>query len=114
MRMWNVPPEVLCDQHLLGEHVEMHMFAGALEKGLVLRGYVEGGLVELDRIAARHRELAREMRRRGMRHRSALVPRRRRPAGRVDVGASLRELARRCPRCRARIATRAGRGQRSS
>ena len=33
MRMWGVDPKQMCRQHLLGEHVELHMQAGAvLEK----------------------------------------------------------------------------------
>ncbi len=30
MRMWMVDTKKLCRQHLLAEHSEMHMFAGAL------------------------------------------------------------------------------------
>jgi hypothetical protein len=30
MRMWMVPPKVMCRKHLLGEHVEIHMLAGSL------------------------------------------------------------------------------------
>ncbi len=103
MRMWGVPPELLCDRHLLGEHVEMHMFVGSLRKGISVAGYVRDGLVDLSRIRARHRELAREMRRRGMHHRSPLPKHRRIRGGEVNVAANLRELSRRCPRCRARI-----------
>ena len=32
MRMWLVPPQLMCDQHLLGEHLEMHMFIGTIRK----------------------------------------------------------------------------------
>lgn len=45
MRMWMVPPELMCRQHLLGEHVELHMFVGAINKGtsvVTLPGYCEG------------------------------------------------------------------------
>ena len=30
--MWNIKTEKMCNQHLLGEHVEMHMFVGTLNK----------------------------------------------------------------------------------
>ncbi|MHC4915212.1 MAG: pyrimidine dimer DNA glycosylase/endonuclease V, partial [Planctomycetota bacterium] len=93
--------------HLLGEHVEMHMFVGSLRRGHSVRGYTDGGLVDLGRIRARHRELAREMKRRGMRHRSPLPKHRRLRGGRIDAAANLRELSRRCRRCRARIRGRA-------
>ena len=34
MRMWNVDPKLMCNKHLLGEHVEMHMFFGTIQKGI--------------------------------------------------------------------------------
>ena len=58
MRMWKVNPKVMCRQHLLGEHVEMHMFVGCWNKGIKLNGYLEGGLVELCEVKNRHDELA--------------------------------------------------------
>jgi len=97
----------MCDRHLLGEHVEIHMLVGCLRKGRTIRGYVEKGLVELRSIRKRHDALVREMRRRHMNHASPLpkviptpddLPR----GARVDREASLKELTRRCPRCRKR------------
>lgn len=72
MRMWGVRPAMLCNQHLLGEHVEMHMFIGALRKGSSIEGFIKRGLVEVHRIPERHFHLSQEMLRRGMRHRSPL------------------------------------------
>lgn len=103
MRMWGVDPAVLCDKHLLGEHVEMHMLVGALNKGIRTRGYQDTGLVVLSRIRARHNALAREMTARGMNHRSPLPPFPRRRGGWLDEAANLRELKRRCKACRRRI-----------
>lgn len=102
MRMWMVDPQLLCDQHLAGEHVETHMFVGAIRKGTSLRGYVAKGLVETQRLRERHDALAAEMQRRGMRHESALPEFSVDPQGSVDPAASLSELARRCVRCRTR------------
>lgn len=105
MRMWGVDPRLLCRQHLLGEHKEMHMFKGTLEAGISIRGYVDKGLVEVHKIIMRHDTLATEMTKRGMNHKSPL------PEelsdylweeGSVDVNANLQELARRCPSCRER------------
>lgn len=31
MRMWTAEPDKMCLQHLLGEHVELHMIRTALE-----------------------------------------------------------------------------------
>ncbi len=96
-----VDPRTLCRAHLLGEHVECHMFLATFRLGRSLAGYVRDGLVELSALKRRHDELAREMGRRGYRHRSPLAPGRRLPAlGRVDPAANRRELARRCRECR--------------
>jgi hypothetical protein len=104
--MWNVDPMALCNQHLIGEHFEMHMFSGAIRKGTSLKGFIETGLVEIDKIIVRHNDLAHEMERRQMKHRSPLPPwedfsllR----LGKVDVENSLMELSRRCPTCRENI-----------
>ncbi len=103
MRMWNVNPELMCRKHLLGEHVEMHMFLGTLSKGKSVDGYVRTGLVEIHNIKARHDELAQEMTKRGYRHHSPmsnspLLLR----SGFVDVEKSNKELQSRCPECRKR------------
>ncbi len=104
MRMWMVDPRGMCRRHLLGEHVECHMFLATFRLGRSLAGYVRNGLVELDRLKARHDALAAEMLRRGYRHRSPLAPGRRLPAiGQVDPAANRRELARRCAECRRRL-----------
>jgi len=102
--MWKVNPELLCDKHLLGEHVEMHMFAGCLRKGTSLKGYLERGLVEIDKILVRHDILAIEMRKRGMKHKSPLAyVWQTRVAGYVNIHDSIEELKRRCPDCREKI-----------
>jgi hypothetical protein len=102
--MWKVDPAYLCNRHLLGEHVEMHMFAGTLRVGKSVQGYLDNGLVDLDCIKLRHDQLAEAMVLRGMKHRS---PMGRNPTARtersVDFLGNLRELVRRCPECRARI-----------
>lgn len=106
MRMWGVNPALLCDRHLLGEHVEMHMFAGTIKKGISTRGYEETGLVDLSKIRTRHDRIAKEMKRRGMNHKSPID----RVSdglkgGSIDIKANLRELKRRCSTCR-RIQTK--------
>jgi len=104
LRSWGVEPSLLCDKHLLGEHVEMHMFAGTLRKGISVAGYIDDGLIEVDKIITRHEELATEMTLRGMNHKSPM------PddlvlfsAGWIDNFANLKELSRRCETCRANI-----------
>ncbi len=104
MRMWMVDPRWVCNQHLLGEHVETHMLAGVLRRGTSIRGYVEKGLVETSALRKRHAELAEEMVRRGMRHNSPLQDFDDPNLGKVDVERSEAELIGRCPKCRHRRA----------
>ncbi len=98
--MWMVNPRIMCRQHLLGEHRELHAIAGMIRKRGALtasREFVEARLMH-----ERHAEIEIEMRRR------EYLPRVVFPSvdpidfGSVDREASLRELTRRCPRCRAR------------
>lgn len=103
MRMWKVNPKILCDKHLRGEHVEMHMFVGSILKGRSLKGYVAKGLVEIHNIWKRHEELAKEMLRRDMKHESDLPKCTLCVAGSIDVDDSMRDLADRCEECRERI-----------
>lgn len=102
MRMWMVDPKGMCNQHLLGEHVELHMLVGTLLKGISVVGYVNTGLAETHNIQSRHAELVAEMKARGMNHQSPLPVFEVKPMGKVDREASLVEMARRCPRCAAR------------
>jgi hypothetical protein len=103
MRMWGVDPSVMCRRHLLGEHVEMHMLAGCVARGKSIRGYIDGGLVEVGRIRVRHDELSEEIRRRGYRHESPLPQVSLYSAGRINREENLLELGSRCPDCRERI-----------
>lgn len=99
-----VDPALLCRKHLLGEHVECHMFRGSLRKGTSLRGFLDTGLLDSRLLARRHDQLAKEMQRRGYRHLSPL-PRdfdARAAISDVDSTAAMRELASRCDECRQR------------
>lgn len=99
MRMWNVDTRKMCRQHLLGEHVEMHMFAGCIAKGINIEGYLNG-LVETGNLAKRHNELAKEMVRRGYKHNSPYPRTPKINAGFVDKCFNLLELGRRCRECK--------------
>jgi hypothetical protein len=101
MRMWMVDPRKMCDQHLLGEHVELHMLVGSLLRKKTITGFLKAGLIELHSIRSRHAELVVEMKIRGFRHASPLPAFRARNAGKVDLKHNLKELARRCNACRA-------------
>src|SRR5690606_16221724 len=64
MRMWMVDPRILCQQHLSGEHVEIHMFIGSMNRGGCKPGqYV--GLLETRNLKSRHDALVEEMLSRG-------------------------------------------------
>jgi hypothetical protein len=99
MRMWMVNPEMLCRKHLLGEHLECHMFVGTILAGKSLKGYVDNGLVEVDSLVQRHNDLAVEMSKRGYKHFSTLQKFDSSSLGRVDIAKNLEELKRRCTEC---------------
>ncbi len=75
MRVWDIPPGLLCKQHLLGEHVEAHAIWSIISKDL--KGYSKHPEVirwrgKLAALYARHGDIAAEMERRGFAHRSPL------------------------------------------
>jgi len=72
MRMWLVDPQIMCRQHLLGEHSELHMFIGSLQKKKNLDGFFTNNCLEPRRIYERHQELVNEMKSRGYNHQSPL------------------------------------------
>ena len=103
MRMWMVPPEVMCRKHLLGEHVEIHMMVGSLRRGRSIAGHLERKQLEPCAAQQRHSALAAELRRRGYRHVSPLPGHGQltamQRAVKVDAAWSLIELRRRCAEC---------------
>jgi Pyrimidine dimer DNA glycosylase len=77
MRIWDVPPQQLCRQHLLGEHRELH----GLWNILVVHGGTGGysrhpetqrWVGKTRALFERHEQLVMEMGRRGYRHQSPL------------------------------------------
>jgi hypothetical protein len=109
--MWGIDPKKLCNQHLLGEHVEMHMFVGCIKKGVSLKGYYDKKLVCTNLIKKRHDDLAMEMISRGMKHKSPIVKMdyfSDFKYGKIDIKANIYELINRCPKCRERISNECG------
>jgi hypothetical protein len=104
MRMWMVTPRIMCRQHLLGEHVEIHMFIGTINRGKQVKGYLEKGLLEVHSLYSRHEELVEEMKRRGYNHHSKVEEKWKtaQKLGTVDRKKSLEELLNRCTRCKRR------------
>lgn len=98
--MWMVDPEWLCRNHLLGEHKELHMLVGAINKNKNLKGYFLNGLIEIHSIKRRHYELSIEMEKRGYRHDSPLPEFIERTAGHVSINKSTKDLVTRCEECK--------------
>ena len=110
MRMWGVDTKKLCNQHLLGEHLEMHMFVGCIKKGINLSGYYNNKLVCTSLIKKRHDDLAIEMTLRHMKHNSP-IPEidffRDFKYGEIDLEDNINELMSRCSKCRDRLVSSA-------
>ncbi len=102
MRMWNVPPYLMCRKHIFGEHVELHMFAGCLLKKKSLKGFIDKGLVEVHNLYNRHDELVKEMNSRGYKHASPLLLVELYKAGNINILNNIKELSRRCNECKRR------------
>lgn len=70
MRMWMIPPRLLCNKHLIGEHGEIHKLAGHIARGRKLGKLKQ--FVEPRSIWSRHNELADEMISRNITHESPI------------------------------------------
>jgi hypothetical protein len=102
--MWMVNPKVMCDHHLLGEHVDLHMIVASIQKEFLgsVRALARIGLIDTVQVTSRHREIVAEMAARGMNHHTPInwmdvdgVGH-----GTVDPVQSAWELYRRCGACR--------------
>lgn len=100
MRMWNLNPRKMCNQHLLGEHVETHMFVGTLNKNKSVKGYLDKGLLEIHNLKKRHDQLAEEMTKRGMNHQSPLPKYKIITLGKINKMKNKKDLIKRCKECR--------------
>lgn len=75
MRIWDISPENLCRNHLLGEHRELHAIWAILTQGK--KGYSNHPETlrwknRLKALYLRHEKLVEEMERRGYKHNSPL------------------------------------------
>jgi len=105
MRQWLVDPSLLCRKHLLGEHVEHHMFMGTIKKGISVEGYLRDGLLEPATLHMRHTELAIEMTARGYNHKSPLpdIDTSHLRNGKISISRNIEDLRQRCKECAQRI-----------
>lgn len=98
-----VNPVGMCRQHLLGEHLEIHMFVKSVLKDKNLHGFVTNNCLEFGSLKLRHDDLVVEMASRGYKHSSPLEQ----PStelfylinSRIDRGLSLQLLHSRCLEC---------------
>lgn len=95
-----IEPSLMCKKHLLGEHCEIHMFVGTLNKGTSIQGYIDKGLLEIHNLKLRHELLINEMMKRGMKHNSSLPPFKEKVRGNIDREKNMKELSKRCKECR--------------
>lgn len=113
MRMWMLPPELLCDKHLRGEHGELHKHRHIFTKQRSIAGRVRyPAQIEPESMKERHDELAIEMLLRGMKHESpytqpdlSYLPTDQRYV-KANLAYNIADLSRRCPDCAARIRRR--------
>ena len=75
MRVWDVAPHLLCKNHLLGEHREIHAIWNVITKGK--KGYANHPETKrwVDNLAGlyeRHDAIVEEMKERGYKHNSPL------------------------------------------
>ena len=96
-----VNPRIMCRQHLLGEHAEIHMFIGTISRGKSVRGYLEKGLLEVHNLHNRHEALVEEMKRRKYNHYSEVNKKWKfgEKVGFIDKEKNLIELISRCSKC---------------
>jgi len=99
-----VDPKKMCRRHLMAEHLETHMFVGALQKGKSVKGYLEKGILEVPALESRHDALVKEIITRGYKHNTPLSLSKEFLVldGHVDKVASHKVLCERCAECRAR------------
>jgi len=112
MRMWMCDPEILCQKHLCGEHLEMHMFLGTLKKGKKIDGYLNNNLFEPRSLFQRHEDLKDEMIKRGYNHKSRMKDvecgcvldlSTEKQYWEIDKAVALEDLLSRCPECYSRF-----------
>jgi hypothetical protein len=75
MRIWDISPSLLCRQHLLGEHRELHAVWSVItkkKKGYSKHPETIRWIGKLKALYIRHKALVIEMKKRGYTHRSNL------------------------------------------
>lgn len=105
-----IKPKLLCKNHLLGEHNEIHKHIASFNKQHKIIGRLIPIIqIEPSSMRIRHDELVDEMLNRKYNHKSpyfmpdiSYLPKWQREI-KVDKAESIRELYKRCPECKKRI-----------
>lgn len=106
MRMWMLPTIILCRNHLLGEHNELHKLIGSIIKNKNLKGFIDNKFICLNQIQKRHEDLVKEFQRRNYNHQSPLFHNDEiyeRNIGRKEIIFNLKDLINRCDGCKKRF-----------
>lgn len=109
-RMWLLDPSLLCRDHLLGEHNELHKLVGGIRNHphgkAIADGQAAKGNIDTSLIDDRHRQLAAELDRRGYDHDSPLKygdEEYQAGVGAIDIEVNRGDLRQRCADCRSRM-----------
>lgn len=110
MRMWGINPKLLCRQHLLGEHNEIHKHRhNFVKKHSIAKRISPIVQIEPENMKLRHDEIVEEMINRGYNHNSSyeqpdvsyLKPEER--FAKINIATSITDLWDRCPECRKKL-----------
>lgn len=102
MRMWMVPPEIMCRFHLQGEHLDLHMLVGNMKRRKHENKSCEDRVIDPSSAYKRHEELAREFDRRPTYNHASMLNTDNVDLSRevdIDIHRSLVELNDRCMDC---------------
>lgn len=99
MRDWGIDPKLLCRNHLLGLHFELHKAVSNLRHtGKWVMNLVKKGYLDPSSFEKRHEKVVKEMLRRGYKHNSPLKFKSD-IVGYIDIDKSIRDLKKRCKKC---------------
>ena len=107
MRMWMIPPEFLCKNHLLGSHNEIHKHRHIFQKKHNITGRIKPVVqIEPASMEIRHNELAKYIKHNSPYKQPDInyLPIDEQKA-KVDLNISYKDLSDRCPECKALLNT---------
>jgi hypothetical protein len=110
--MWMVDPKIMCQKHLCGEHLELHMFLSHIKAGKKVDGYLKNNCLEPRMIWKRHCDIESEMLKRSYNPKTPIYGHdclcildlaTEQQYWEINKEKSLNDLLERCPRCRERF-----------